>query len=223
LPARFRPTNNLPFAAGRPHPEPKRRPNTVTTGPLRSRERGGTCDRPIVHTVAGPFLPAHCHRRPGALLSQISGIAHACLSGGPHAAAHCGEDLDVKVIAGLAAIGVTLLLIVAIGVIGRGNSGSESSNRVEIVLADLRFSPNQLSAKVGVPLTVRLVNRGLERHDLNFPSLHMPGLEGVESILAPGETRTVTLQFDQPGEHTFICTLPGHAAAGMTGAVIVRP
>ncbi|MBA3877216.1 MAG: hypothetical protein C0498_09820 [Anaerolinea sp.] len=129
----------------------------------------------------------------------------------------------MKLIAGLVALGLTLLVAVTIGVLGRGGSEGGSSKTVEIVLADLRFSPNQLSAKVGVPLTVRLTNRGLERHDLNFPSLHMPGLEGVESILAPGETRTITLQFDQPGEHTFICTLPGHAAAGMTGAVIVRP
>ena len=51
----------------------------------------------------------------------------------------------------------------------------------------------------------------------------MPGLGGVESILEPGETRTITLTFDQPGTHTFICTLPGHAAAGMTGAAFVTP
>ena len=87
----------------------------------------------------------------------------------------------------------------------------------------MRFTPNQLDAKVGVPLTVRLTNRGTERHDLNFPSLHMPGLGGIESILDPGETRTITLQFDEPGSHTFICSLPGHAAAGMTGAVFVQP
>lgn len=99
-----------------------------------------------------------------------------------------------------------------------GHPGSEV-----IVLEDLRFVPNRLDAKVGVPVTVRLTNAGTERHDLNFPSLHMPGLEGVESILEPGETRTITLTFTEPGTHTFICTLPGHAAAGMTGAVFVAP
>lgn len=128
----------------------------------------------------------------------------------------------MKLIAGLVALGLALLLAVSLGILGGGREGNDSSTSVEIIMEDLRFTPNQLSVKAGVPLMVRLVNRGLERHDLNFPSLHMPGLEGVESILAPGETRTVTLQFDQPGEHTFICTLPGHAAAGMTGAVIVR-
>ena len=120
-------------------------------------------------------------------------------------------------------LGLLVLVVVAIGIVARGTGSDDSPSSAEIVLEDLRFSPNQLIAKVGVPLTVRLTNRGLERHDLNFPSLHMPGLEGVESILEPGETRTITLRFAEPGTHTFICSLPGHAAAGMTGAVFVRP
>ena len=103
----------------------------------------------------------------------------------------------------------------------QGQSGVPGS--AEIVLEDLRFTPNRIDAKVGVPLTVRLTNRGTERHDLNFQSLHMPGLQGVEAILEPGETRTITLTFDEPGTHTFICTLPGHAASGMTGAAFVSP
>lgn len=92
-----------------------------------------------------------------------------------------------------------------------------------IVFEEMRFVPNRIDAQVGVPLTVRLTNNGQERHDLNFPALHMPGLEGVEAILEPGETRTITLRFDEPGTHTFSCSLPGHAAAGMTGAVFVQP
>jgi nitrite reductase (NO-forming) len=90
------------------------------------------------------------------------------------------------------------------------------------VFEEMRFVPNRIDAQVGVPLAVRLTNNGRERHDLNFASLHMPGLEGVEAILEPGETRTITLRFDEAGTHTFSCSLPGHAAAGMTGAVFVR-
>jgi nitrite reductase (NO-forming) len=92
-----------------------------------------------------------------------------------------------------------------------------------IVFEEMRFIPNRIDARAGVTLSVRLTNNGRERHDLNFPSLHMPGLQGVEAILEPGETRTITLRFDEPGTHTFSCSLPGHAAAGMTGAVFVRP
>ncbi|MEW5990414.1 MAG: cupredoxin domain-containing protein [Chloroflexota bacterium] len=121
-------------------------------------------------------------------------------------------------------LGLVVLSVVAFAVLVwaagdfRGEGG-EFSGRVG--LEDMRFVPNRIDAKVGVPLRVQLINRGTERHDLNFQSLHMPGLEGVEAILEPGETRTITLTFDQAGTHTFICTLPGHAAAGMTGAAFV--
>lgn len=117
---------------------------------------------------------------------------------------------------------MTAVLVIALGSVGCGSPGG-ATGPAEIVLQDLRFTPNRIDAKAGVPITIRLVNRGSERHDLSFPSLHMPGLEGVESILEPGETRTVTLVFDEAGTHTFICTLPGHAASGMTGAAFVAP
>ena len=114
---------------------------------------------------------------------------------------------------------VTLLLVpVALVACQASSPGAPT-----IVFEEMRFVPNRIDAKVGVPLMVRLTNDGRERHDLNFPSLHMPGLEGVEAILEPGETRTITLRFDEPGTHTFSCSLPGHAAAGMSGAVFVRP
>lgn len=119
--------------------------------------------------------------------------------------------------AGLVAMAAVVLIVSAC------QARSPGSGPTEIVLEDLRFTPNRIDAKVGVPITVRLTNRGTERHDLSFPSLHMPGLQGVETILDPGETRTVTLTFDQAGTHTFICTLPGHAASGMTGAAYVSP
>jgi len=120
------------------------------------------------------------------------------------------------------ALGIAGILAVALAVAARQGTPPVTGPS-EIVLEDLRFTPNRLDAKAGETLVVRLTNRGLERHDLNFPAFHMPDLEGIEAILAPGESRTISLRFDEPGTHTFICSLPGHAAAGMTGAVFVRP
>ncbi len=126
----------------------------------------------------------------------------------------------MKRVSGLALAG----LLVIVGTTAcSGSSYAGAGGSSTIILEDMRFTPNRIDAKVGVPLTLQLTNEGTERHDLNFQSLHMPGLGGVESILDPGETRTITLTFDQPGTHTFICTLPGHAAAGMTGAAYVTP
>lgn len=123
-------------------------------------------------------------------------------------------------------LALVVLSVVAFAVLARAAGdfrGGPQASASEIVLEDMRFVPNRIDAQVGVPLRVQLINRGTVRHDLNFQSLHMPGLEGVEAILNPGETRTITLTFDQAGTHPFICTLPGHAAAGMTGAAFVSP
>lgn len=123
----------------------------------------------------------------------------------------------------LVALGLIVVVIVAVVAIASRQESEATDRSAAIVFQDFRFVPNSLTARVGVPLRVTLSNRGNERHDINFPALHMPGLQGVEAILEPGETRSVTLRFDTPGEHTFVCSLPGHAAAGMTGAVTVRP
>lgn len=128
----------------------------------------------------------------------------------------------MKLLAGAAVTAALVIGLIAIASAPR--ESAESSRRtVTVILEDVRFVPNRIDVKVGVPATLVLTNRGSERHDLNFPSLHMPGLLGVEAILEPGESRSITLTFDEPGTHTFICTLPGHAAAGMTGAVFVAP
>ncbi len=111
------------------------------------------------------------------------------------------------------------LAVVALSV----RAPAQTAGRQVIEMTEMRFSPNRLDFKVGESVTVTLVNRGEQRHDLAFPSIQMPGLAGVETLTMPGRTTTVTLRFDQPGEYQFLCTIPGHAAAGMTGAVFVTP
>ena len=122
---------------------------------------------------------------------------------------------------GFATVVIGFVLVAA--VTGWSADYQAAAGSTSIILEDFRFTPNRIDAKVGVSVAVTLTNRGTERHDLNFESLHMPGFGGVESMLEPGETRTIALTFDSPGTHTFICTLPGHAAAGMTGAAFVTP
>ena len=118
-----------------------------------------------------------------------------------------------------------LVLVIAIAAVLLGSracsTGGESGSWT-ISMTEMRFSPNRIDAKVGQPLTIRLVNQGAQRHDLAFQALHMPSLSGVETALEPGQSTTITLRFDEPGTHTFICTIPGHFAAGMSGAVFVR-
>jgi nitrite reductase (NO-forming) len=100
-------------------------------------------------------------------------------------------------------------------------SARAGTNSIEITLTEMRFSPNRIDARVGQPITVTLVNHGSQRHDFAFPSYEMPALRGVETSTLPGTTTRLSLTFDRPGTFTFVCTIPGHAASGMTGAAFV--
>jgi uncharacterized cupredoxin-like copper-binding protein len=44
----------------------------------------------------------------------------------------------------------------------------------------------------------------------------------VHVAVDPGETATVAFTPDQPGEYEFLCTVGGHADAGMVGTIIVE-
>ena len=100
---------------------------------------------------------------------------------------------------------------------------AEGNNQVEIVATEMRFSPNRIDARVGKPVIIAIVNKGSERHDLAFPAIEMPNLQGVETLTMPGQSTRLTMTFDRPGTFPFLCTIPGHAASGMTGALFVSP
>ena len=100
---------------------------------------------------------------------------------------------------------------------------AEGNDQIEIVATEMRFSPNRIDARVDQPVLITIVNRGSVRHDLAFPSIQMPSLRGVETLTMPGQSTRLTLTFDTPGTYTFLCTIEGHAASGMTGAVFVSP
>ena len=105
----------------------------------------------------------------------------------------------------------------------RPAGAAEGDNQVVIEATEMRFSPNRIDARVGQSVIITLVNKGSVRHDLAFPAIEMPNLQGVETLTMPGESTRLTMTFDKAGTYTFQCTIPRHAASGMTGAVFVSP
>jgi nitrite reductase (NO-forming) len=78
---------------------------------------------------------------------------------------------------------------------------------------DLGFTPAMLEVPSAGRYEVRLINTGAAPHDITFPT-------GETGTAQPGET--VSLEVDIPAEGTtFLCSIPGHATAGMTGDVKV--
>ena len=88
-----------------------------------------------------------------------------------------------------------------------------AADTVEIHAFDLGFKPAQLAVAAPGPVSVKFVNDGSTLHDLTFA-------DGTKISAEGGATATGTVNVPAAGI-TFLCSIPGHAAAGMTGAIAV--
>jgi len=106
--------------------------------------------------------------------------------------------------------------------------------RTEIRIHYSAFSPTEVVATAGVPITIVLVNTDPIDHewlvgDEAFHERHRTGTEPghgsgpTEISIAAGTTVTTTVTFRDPEEYRFICHLPGHEAYGMVGILRVVP
>jgi plastocyanin len=136
-------------------------------------------------------------------------------------------------------LAVIALVLAACG----GGSGSESSaapdgpQEFTVTIKDeFNFVPGTLTAKAGEEVTINFENTGTIPH--SFAILN-PGVAPADAVnasedeqhemlvlemheVAAGETGTETFTApSKPGEYTYICAVPGHAEAGMTGTLTV--
>ena len=88
-------------------------------------------------------------------------------------------------------------------------AGGAVLGTLEIESVDLGFAPTELSVDQPGRYTVALTNP----HDI-------PGPDGQPAVANAGETATVEVDVPDSGL-TFLCSIPGHAEAGMTGAITV--
>lgn len=80
---------------------------------------------------------------------------------------------------------------------------------------DLWFEPDRIEIEAGTTVNLALDNTGRAFHDLSIPALDLH-LEA-----RPGETSSTALRVPEAGTYEFTCTVPGHAAAGMRGELVV--
>ena len=91
---------------------------------------------------------------------------------------------------------------------------AEAGGTIEVTAFDLGFEPAQLTVPEPGRYEVSLTNTGAIPHDITFPG-------GEMAHASAGETATVEVNVPAEGLQ-FICSIPGHEQAGMTGAVTVE-
>jgi uncharacterized cupredoxin-like copper-binding protein len=116
---------------------------------------------------------------------------------------------------GLGAIVASAAAMLAVAV--PGGYAAPGATAVKVTAgkpAELRFTLSKKSAGKGT-VTFKVTNRGALVHDFKIKGK-------VTKELKPGQTATLKIAFTKAGRFPYLCTLPGHAAAGMKGVFVVK-
>jgi plastocyanin len=81
--------------------------------------------------------------------------------------------------------------------------------------SEFRFTLSQSKVKRGTTVTFVVTNLGTLRHNFRIAGKKTP-------LLKVGRSVELDVTFDKPGRYRYICTMSGHAAAGMQGVLVVR-
>lgn len=98
----------------------------------------------------------------------------------------------------------------------RAPSAVPSAPTVLVVATDFRFAPSEVRVAVGETVNLVLDNRGRVYHDLTIADL------GFTIVAETGATGSGALVASQRGDYPILCSVPGHAEAGMIGMLIVE-
>jgi uncharacterized cupredoxin-like copper-binding protein len=84
---------------------------------------------------------------------------------------------------------------------------------ITVTATEFKFKLSKTSAPKG-SVTFKVVNKGKTIHDFKINGKKTPSI-------APGKSASLTVKFAKTGKSPYLCTIPGHAAAGMKGTFTV--
>ncbi|HEX6664181.1 MAG TPA: cupredoxin domain-containing protein [Gaiellaceae bacterium] len=109
------------------------------------------------------------------------------------------------------ALGVALAALVVAAPVG-ARSSAASATTVTVTMKEFKFTLSKSKVPHGV-VTFKLVNKGKLPHDFK--------IAGKKSkLIQPGKSGKLVVTLKE-GKLAYICTVPGHAAAGMKGKLTV--
>jgi uncharacterized cupredoxin-like copper-binding protein len=111
----------------------------------------------------------------------------------------------VSSVAALAVAGATVFAVAAY-------AGPQRSSvaTVKVTIKNFHFTLAKKSARHGKVKFV-VTNKDSIKHDFKIAGKKTP-------LLGKGQTKSITVTLKKGKKYTYICTVPGHAAAGMKGS-----
>ena len=116
---------------------------------------------------------------------------------------------------GLALAAITVLGLVPLAAANPTEQAHASAATDQVKGREFRFTLATKSAARPGTVTFTFTNVGSIAHDFSIAGKTTP-------LVAPGHTAKLVVRFRKTGRFSYLCTVPGHAAAGMRGVFTVR-
>jgi uncharacterized cupredoxin-like copper-binding protein len=105
--------------------------------------------------------------------------------------------------------------IAAVAVLVPAQLASAAGTTVSVTGKEFSFKLSRTSISKPGTVTFSFRNTGTMAHDFRIGGKQTP-------LIKRGKTARLTVTFHKKGRFSYICTVPGHAAAGMKGVFTVR-
>ena len=109
----------------------------------------------------------------------------------------------------VAACAAAVLVPGAGAAVAAQSHGVAKKATITVTATEFKFKLSKTSAPKG-SVTFKVVNKGKTVHDFKINGKKTPSI-------APGKSASLTVKFTKTGKFAYLCTIPGHAAAGMKG------
>jgi uncharacterized cupredoxin-like copper-binding protein len=117
-------------------------------------------------------------------------------------------------------VALAVLAISALGLVPSASASSTaparaSATTIKVSAGEFFFKLSAKSIAKPGSVTFTVKNVGTIEHDFKINGKKTP-------LFGPGKTVKLTVSFKKKGSYPYLCTVPGHAAAGMKGTFTVK-
>jgi uncharacterized cupredoxin-like copper-binding protein len=123
--------------------------------------------------------------------------------------------LTIRPMLTLVAVAITALALVQFASARTGPQAHVSATTISVSGKEFSFKLSSKSIARPGTVTFNFKNVGHTLHDFKINGKKTP-------MIKPGKTAKLPVSFKKKGKYAYLCTVPGHAAAGMRGVFTVR-
>jgi uncharacterized cupredoxin-like copper-binding protein len=125
------------------------------------------------------------------------------------------RQLTIRPILTLAVVAITSLGVVQFASARTEPQAHASATTISVSGKEFSFKLSKTSIAKPGKVTFNFKNVGHVKHDFSINHKGTP-------MIGPGKTARLAVTFKKKGKYSYLCTVPGHAAAGMRGVFTVR-